>query len=183
MAAVPPGPVYYGYTGNIDSAGVTRIASALNAAVNGRHSEIHLAFSSLGGYIADGVYLYNHMRSLPVPLFAYNIGSVSSIAVAVFVAAERRFCSRHALFMIHPSTVPSTTGQTWQHLQGSLDAALAEDQRTEAILRERTRLTDEFLNARRFKDVHILPDEAVRQGLVEGIVEFALPQGAQIFQI
>jgi hypothetical protein len=123
---------YYGFTGLIDSNGATRIATALNAAVNNGCDEVHLVMSSLGGYVADGIYLYNHMRALPVKVVAYNAGSIASIAVAVFVSATERYCSAHALFMIHPTTMPSREGMTWGHLESSLQAALAEDQRTES---------------------------------------------------
>jgi ATP-dependent Clp protease protease subunit len=176
-------PIFLGYAGPIDSGGATRIAAAMNAAVNDGCDEIHFAFSSLGGYVADGVYLYNHMRSLPVRMIAYNTGSVSSIAVVVFVAAETRFCSQHALFMIHPTAMPTNENMVVERLQSTLDATLAEDKRTEAILRERTGLSNEILDARRLKDVHISPAVAVEQGLVQGIAEFTLPKGARVFQI
>src|SRR5205085_5288126 len=52
--------VFLGYTGPVDSEGVGRIAAALNDAVNNHYDEVQLSFSSLGGYVADGIYLYNH---------------------------------------------------------------------------------------------------------------------------
>lgn len=57
---------YFGYTGIIDSNGVTRIAAAMNHAANNAFDEIYLCFSSLGGYVGDGVYLYNHIKALPL---------------------------------------------------------------------------------------------------------------------
>lgn len=174
---------YFGFTGTIDSNGATRIATAMNSAVNEGYDEVHLAFNSLGGYVADGIYLYNHMRALPLKITAYNIGNISSIAAVVFVAAENRICSAYSLFMIHPTMVPANQAMTWGHLDSSLKSALAEDERTESILRERTRLTDDLLNARRYRDVHITPAEAVEHGLATEIAEFVLPNGSQIFQI
>jgi ATP-dependent Clp protease protease subunit len=101
--------------------------------------EVQLCFSSLGGYVSDGIYLYNHIRGLPINMVIHNIGSVSSIAVAVFVAAHERYCSPYAMFMIHPTVMPSQEGMTSERLQSSLNAALADDTRTENILRERAR--------------------------------------------
>lgn len=176
-------PVYFGYTGLIDSNGVTRIAAALNQAVNNGASEIHFAFSSLGGYVADGIYLYNHIRGIPAKLVAYNTGSVASIAVAVFVAADERICSPNGMFLIHPTSIGAREGFTAVHLQTHLDSALADDERTERILRERTGLTAELLDARRSRDVHISPEVAVEHGIVSAIGDFTVPQGAQIFQI
>lgn len=173
---------FYGFTGLIDPNGAGRIAAAFNRAVNDACDEVHFCFSSIGGYVADGIYLYNHIRSLPVKVVAYNVGSVSSIAVATFVAAEIRYCSAHAMFMIHPTSMPALE-MTAQRLQGALAAALADDSRTENILRERTTLPEDLLSARKSKDVHITPDMAVAFGLVCEIKEFSLPRGNQIIQI
>lgn len=176
-------PAFYGFTGVIDDAGVTRLATAMNAAVNDGCDEIHIAINSPGGLVSAGVYLYNHIRAMPAKVIAYNIGSVASIAVAVFVAAEERYCSANSMFMIHPTAFPHLSSMTWDRLRAAADSALADDERTERILRDRTRLTDELLNNRRFTDVHISPDAALHHGLVHGIAEFKVPKGFHIFQV
>jgi ATP-dependent protease ClpP protease subunit len=181
--AAPAKVSYLGFTGGIDSAGVTRVAAALNGAVNNGFGEVQLCFSSLGGFVADGIYLYNHIRSLPVKIVGYNVGSVSSIAVAVFLAAEERYCSSHAMFMIHPTVIPSQEGMGADRLQSALDAALADDTRTENILRERALIPDRLLTERRTRDIHINPEKAAEYGIVHGVREFALPRGQQIVQI
>lgn len=174
---------YFGYSGMIDDDGVTRLAAAFNLAVNEGTDEVHQCFSSLGGFVHSGIYLYNHIRALPLKVVAYNAGSVISIAVAVFVAADERYCSAHGVFMIHPTSFSPQAGMTAIHLQSSLNAALADDLRTENILRERTRVPDDMLSARRSKDVHITPQAALDFGLVQGLREFSLPKGYQILQI
>lgn len=176
-------PVFYGYTGPINSDGAKRIASALNNAVNQGYDEAYLTFSSLGGFVSDGIFLYNHIRGLPIPVTAYNTGTVASIAVAVFLAAERRHCSAHSTFLIHPTAMPGTQNMNAEHLQSAINSALADDARTENILRERATVPDNILQSRRFKDVHISPDDAVAFGLVSSVVEFTLPVGHQVFQI
>jgi ATP-dependent Clp protease protease subunit len=133
--------------------------------------------------VADGIYLYNHIRALPVHLVLYNTGSVSSIAVSVFLAAHERYCSAHGMFMIHPTTMGHSEGLTARRLQSTLDAALADDDRTDDILRERSRIPDEILAARRHSEVYISPMQAVDYGLVDAVREFALPKGQQIIQI
>lgn len=175
--------VFYGYTGPIEPGGAGRIAGAFNAAVNNNYDEVHLAFSSLGGYVADGIYLYNHIRALPLKTIIYNTGSVSSIAVAVFLAATERYCSVHSMFMIHPTSMGNAEGMSAQRLQSALAAALADDDRTDNILRERASIPPDVLAGRRRTDVHIAPSQAVDFGLVSGLREFALPKGQQIIQI
>ena len=133
--------------------------------------------------MSDGVFLYNHIRGLPINVTTHNIGSVASVATAVFVGADERYCSKHANFMIHPTTMPNQEALSAERLQSSLDAALSEDQRTEDILRDRTSMPDSVLRARRLKDIHISPEEAVEFGLVSEIKEFSLPGGHEILQI
>ena len=182
MAASKQKVAWFGFTGVIEPGGVGRIAGALNAAVNGGVSTVHLSFSSNGGYVADGIYLHNHIRALPLHLVIYNTGSAGSIAVSVFLAAHERYCSRHAMFMIHPTTM-SAESMSARRLQSALDAALADDDRTDNILRQYSSIPDDVLAARRFSEVHISPDRAVEFGLVQGVREFALPRGQDIVQI
>ena len=174
---------YFGFTGPIEPGGVGRLAGALNSTVNNGVRNVHLAFSSSGGYVADGVYLYNHIRALPLHLVIYNTGSVSSIAVSVFLAAQQRFCSAHAMFMIHPTTMGQSDGLTARRLQSTLDAALADDDRTDNILRERSHIPEDVLAARRHSEIYIPPVRAVEYGLVDEVREFSLPEGHQIIQV
>lgn len=176
--------VYYGFTGVIDSNSATRIASALNAATNGGYDDVYLCLNSLGGYVGDGVFLYNHIKSLPINVIMHNTGSVISIAVTLFVAAAERYCSEHSIFMIHPTTMgPIQEAMTWERLDSTRDAALADDERTENILRERANIPDEFLSARRVREVYITPEDAVKFGIAHAIREFTLPKGNEIIQI
>jgi ATP-dependent Clp protease protease subunit len=178
-----PKVAYLGYTGLIDSAGATRIAAMLNSAVNDQYDSAYLCFSSQGGYVADGIFLYYHLRSLPIQVTIHNTGTVASIATTLFVAGHRRLCAPHSIFMMHPVTVGSAGNMASEPLQAALDSALNDEARTEAILRERTRMPTDFLAARRTKDVYLTAEKALAFGLVEEISEFTLPPGNKIFQI
>ena len=175
---------YLGYCGLIDSAGVTRIAQAINAAVNQQYDRVYLCFTSIGGYVGDGIFLYHHIRSLPVPLTLHNTGTVASIATTLFVAGEKRLCSPNAIFMIYPVAV-GTQAQSLSSapLVTALQAALADEQRTDAILRDRTKMPAEVLDARRKGDIYITAEKALEYGLVHEIGDFSLPPGNQVFQI
>jgi ATP-dependent Clp protease protease subunit len=175
---------YFAFTGPIESNSVTRICSALNHAVNTAAENIYLAFSSLGGYTADGIFLYNHLRALPIPVTIHATGNVASVAVAIFAGASTRYCSKHVLFMVHPTTFPgSAEGMSWERLETLMKAALAEEDRTEGILRDRCSIPDEMLAARRFGEVHFTAEDAVKFGVAHEVKDFALPLGNQIFQI
>ncbi len=83
--------------------------------------------------------------------------------------------------MLHPTQMPAiNSSMPAEQLQSALTAALADDQRTEDILRERARIPAATLNDRRFREVYITADQAVEFGLAHDIVEFALPEGNEI---
>ena len=174
---------YYGFTGVIEPLSATRIAAAFNLAVIDGYDEIYLCLSSPGGYVADGIFLYNHIRSVPAKVTIHNTGTVASIAAAVYVAADVRHCSKHGVFMIHPTEMPAHAKMRAEQLNSSLAAAMAEDQRTENILSERARIPDALLQERRFKEVYITPEKAVEFTLAHKVVEFSLPHGNEMLQI
>ena len=174
---------YYGFTGSIEPGSTTRIASAFNLAVNNGCDEVYLCMSSTGGFVADGIYLYNHINSLPISATIHNIGTVASIATVMFVAGSKRYCSEHGVFMMHPTETQPQGNMRAETLQSLLNAALADDHRTENILRQRTSIPDKTLAARGFKEFYITPQESVEFGLCDAVCDFTLPSGNVIIQI
>jgi ATP-dependent Clp protease, protease subunit len=179
-----PKVAYVGYVGMIDSAGATRIASIVNQAVNEQFDAVYLCMSSPGGYIGDGIFLYHHLKSLPIQVIVHNTGTVASIATTLFVAGSIRYCCPQSIFMMHPVTVGANGSQMASGLlQSALESALRDEQRTENILREGTRIPEEMLSARRTGDVYLTAPDALEYGLVHEVRLFTLPPGNKIFQI
>lgn len=175
--------VYLSFTGPIDSGTATRIGAIFNGAAGQGYDEVHLAMSSLGGFIGDGIFLYNLMTALPIKKVFYNIGNVSSIALVVYLAADERYCSEHSLFMTHPAEFAPDRNMTSTRAQSLLSSVLAEDARIEKILCDRTNTPTSVISDRRVKDVHIKPVEAVQYGIASQIMEFVLPSGEKLIQI
>jgi ATP-dependent protease ClpP protease subunit len=174
--------VYFGFAGLIEPASVSKIAASINSAAN-NGEDVYLCLSSAGGLVQDGIYLYNHLRALPIQIAVHNTGTVASIAVALFCGAERRLCSKHGIFLIHPTSINSAGGRSAEQLKTGVVSALADDKRTEDILRDRTRMPNQLLRKRRVGDVWITPDVALKYGLIHRIEEFLLPPGQKIYQI
>lgn len=84
--------------------------------------------------------------------------------------------------MMHPVSV-GADGTSAERIQASLAAAVQDEERTEAILRAHTTMTDDMLSRRRFTDVYITAQQALDCGLVHEIGDFSLSSGNQIFQI
>lgn len=178
---IGPKTLYVGFCGPIDTNGVGRIAAALNEAVNQQFDAVHMTFTSNGGFVSDGIYLYNHIRSLPLEVTIHNMGMVASIAASIFVAAQRRTACANSMFMIHP--VQTQANGAHAALQSTLESAIADEERIDAILKERTTIPDAVLTQRRNVDLFFATDKALEFGLVHEITDFSLPAGNQIFNI
>ena len=170
---------YLSFCGTIDSASVSKIANTLNNALIALYDKVYLCISSNGGYVGDGIFLYNHIKGLHIPVITHNTGTVASIATSIFVAGTTRYCTSNSIFMIHPVAMPS--GSSTSALESALDAARCDEARIENILKDRTRLPEEILLSRRSRDIYLTPQQALDHGLVAEIKDFSLPAGNQIF--
>ena len=56
-----------------------------------------------------------------------------------YLGAQHRYTSAHGSFLIHKTSFPGQAGLSAAGLKALSDAATAEDQRTDANIRERTR--------------------------------------------
>ena len=46
--------------------------------------------------------MYFFLKSLPLPLTTFNVGSVESVGAAIFLAGQRRYACPGTRFLIHP---------------------------------------------------------------------------------
>ncbi len=178
---VGPKTLYLGFCGIIDSTAVGKIAGAFNQAVNDQFDAVHLTFTSPGGNASDGVFLYYHIRSLPVDSTIHNSGMVASVATTIYAAANKRTACRDAIFQIHPVQVQANGAHS--SVRSTLDMALAEEARIDGILSERTAIPQVILDDRRSVDIFFTTDKALEYGLVHEIGSFTLPPGNQIFHL
>lgn len=186
MAASPQTRTFcLGFIGEMTDAMVAKIAMAMNAACNGgEFDEIYFCFSTHGGFVNSGVYLYNHIRALRLPVAIHNTASVHSIGLPVFLAANARYCSKTATFMTHATTASPLAGSSDRKLQSTRVAVQLDEDRTTSILRERAHMPERIFRSRKFDDVHISPDQALAFGIVQEIREFVVPASTtQIVQI
>ena len=66
------------------------------------YNKIHLLISTPGGNVKDGLDTYNYLKSIPLKIYTYNVGSIDSIGVIVYCGGEKRFSVPHARFLLHP---------------------------------------------------------------------------------
>ncbi len=181
----PPPPsneVYAVFCGTVEQATTQRIFQAVAGAMANQVTRLHLLFQSTGGMVADGICLYNFLRTCPLPVTLYNCGTIASIGVIAYLGAQERQTSASATFMVHRTTA-SPQFATTAILEAVTKGIALDDQRTEAILRNHVKLTDEQWLKLDRADQFFSASEAVAIGLATRIGEFSPPRGMQVFNI
>lgn len=175
------GELYAAFAGDIGPASVQRIIAGAATAMAHSTQRLHLAFQSTGGYIGDGVCIYNYFKALPLPLTLYNIGTVSSIATVAYLGAKERKASAHATFMMHRthSQEPTTAGR----LKSLAQTFRLDNQRTDAILREHLHLSRSQWRELDRHELTLSAREALDVGLATEVGEFAPPPGTRIYNV
>ncbi|MFT5535012.1 MAG: ATP-dependent Clp protease protease subunit [Burkholderiaceae bacterium] len=174
---------YFTLTGDINSDMVRRVFDALGKMTVKGIGTAHILLQSNGGYVSDGICLYNTLRNAPLNLIMYNGGAVASIAVTVFLAGQHRVASDTARFMIHKSHATAPVGARPEALQIIAEGLMADDRRTEAILRRHITLTKRMWDVHAHSDLHLSPQDALDTLLIERLGDFAPPSGSQLFNI
>jgi len=187
MATTPapkplPPEVYAIYCGGIEQANSQKVVAGLTVAMANQVRHVHLLFQSAGGYVADGVFLYNLFRSITIELTLYNGGQISSAGVTAFLGVKHRKTAANATFMFHrcTNTTQFATAAKLTHLAKSL---VLDDERTEAIVKEHVKLPPELWDALQHHDVYVSGKEAVDFGIAHEIGEFSPPAGTQVFNL
>jgi ATP-dependent Clp protease protease subunit len=174
--------VYAIFCGGIEQATAQKLVNNLTIAIGGKVKHVHVLFQSAGGFIGDGVFIYNLLRSVPIETSFYNVGTISSAALTAYLGATHRKVSSRATFMLHRSTQSPqpATSRNLRHVGKNL---ALDDERTESILRSHIHLPDELWTEMQYHDLHLSADEAVEYGIADEISDFGPPVGTQVFNL
>jgi ATP-dependent Clp protease, protease subunit len=177
-----PKQAYAIYCGDINQVNGAKVVNSLTGAIAGKVEHVHLLFQSAGGYVGDGVFLYNLFRAITIELTLYNAGQISSAGVIAYLGAKRRKTTASGTFMLHRSTNSPqfATATKLTHVAKSL---VLDDQRTETIVREHVKFPSEVWDALAHHDLYVSGNEAIKFGIAHEIGEFAPPAGTQVFNL
>lgn len=65
------------------------------------HRELTLTINSVGGCVSTSMAIYTLLRSLPIPVTTYIVGTCQSAAVIIFLAGSTRLITPAASIMTH----------------------------------------------------------------------------------
>jgi ATP-dependent protease ClpP protease subunit len=177
-----PGVIYAVYAGPIDGNMSPLFAHNFSILTNSNLKYVHLLLQSLGGFVGDGVFMYNVLRSAPFGVTVYNSGQVASAGAIAYLGCQHRVASRFSAFMLHRAQMaPPFSNST--KLQRAADVLIWDDERTSAIIRENTALTDEMWHSLEHHDITLSGEDAVKYGIAHEVGEFAPPLGTKLFDL
>lgn len=179
-----PNEIYFTFSGEINQDSTRRIFDKFAAATQEAQpvTKIHLLIESYGGTVGDGVCLHNFFHGYPIPIRAYNIGTLMSAAVTAFLGVKERVASLYAAFMVHGATSPplaATAGAS----RSALSSITIDNGRIEAILRSQARLTEAQWNTFKHYELHLTAADAVAAGIAHEIAEWSPPSGCRMYNI
>ena len=90
------------FIGPINANSACTVRNLCLQALQSGATEIELHMSTEGGNMTAGFALYYFLKSLPLPLTTWNVGSVESVGVAIFLAGQKRYACPGTRFLIHP---------------------------------------------------------------------------------
>jgi ATP-dependent protease ClpP protease subunit len=182
--STPPQPapenVYGIFCGDINAQTTQKLVQNLTIASNIGVKNVHILFQSWGGFVGDGIFLYNMLRSFPVPVTLYNAGQVASAGVLAFLGARHRKTTKNAIFMIHKSQNAPHQPVTIYKLKGISKGLILDDARVDAIFRNLS-LPEEIWVDLASYDINIPGDDAITYGIADGIGEFSPPSDSKVF--
>ena len=174
---------YFTLSGDVNSDMVRRVFNAAADITEDKLTTVHILIQSNGGYVSDGICLYNFLSKLPLDIITYNAGAVASIAVTLFLAGRQRHASDTARFMVHKSHATASPGSRPDALSIIVEGLRADDMRTERILRGHVNLTQEQWQVHAYSDLHLTAEQALDVGMIDSIRDFAPPKGKRLTNI
>lgn len=177
-----PEDIYGTFADTISQASVQRIFQAVASASEAGVERAHILFQSPGGFISDGICLYNFFKVMPMELTLYNGGSVQSIAALAFLGAKHRKVSASATFQMHRASFAGPAVQAPQ-LEALAESARIDDARTEQIFRSYLTLPEGAWERLNYRELFFLGEDAVKCGFADEVADFHVPPGAKVFNI
>ncbi|HZX28563.1 MAG TPA: ATP-dependent Clp protease proteolytic subunit [Telluria sp.] len=90
------------FIGPINHSSVCTVRNLCLQALQNGATELELHLSTEGGNMTAGFALYFFLKSLPLPLTTFNIGSIESVGVVIFLAGQKRYACPGTRFLVHP---------------------------------------------------------------------------------
>lgn len=146
---------------------------------------ITVLIASPGGQVSAGINIYNFLKGIPAEVITHNFGQSDSIAVTIFCAGSKRYCTPDSRFLIHGIGFDAAQGQRFDEgLLGERLEGLKNDRITiSKIISANSKRSTKEVEDDMLKGVVWTPEQAVGNGLVHEIRRELFEKGADVVQI
>lgn len=139
--------------------------------------EIHVFINSTGGSVAEGVAIYNVLKTHHAKVYTYDSGFACSAASVVFMAGDERIMYTSSVLMIH---------NAWTYVQGNAAELRKQAENLETITQlainaymEKVSMQEEEIKALMDNETWILPEKAKEYGFATKIYEEKVEEVSQ----
>lgn len=164
-------------TGEVEDAGMNNAAASL-LFLNSQDDNlpIYLYISSPGGSVHAGEVLINVMQHIKAPVYTICVGMAASMGAVILSCGEKghRYCMPYSDVMLHQ--VSSGTSGNIQDQRVSLEYSEKLNKRLMTLLAENCGKSYKQLLKDTNRDLWLSPEEAVKYGIVDQILE---PEGKE----
>lgn len=148
-------------------------------------TSITLLISSPGGQVAAGISIYNFLKGIPAEVITHNFGQSDSIAVTIFCAGSKRYCTPDTRFLIHGIGFNAGQGERFdERLLGERLEAIKNERITlSKIISENSTKSIKEIEEDMLKGVVWTPEQAIANGLVHEVRKELFERGADVVQL
>ena len=159
-------------SGEINSKLADSIASQLLYLQEESDEPIYIYINSGGGSVNAGLYIYDVIQSLTVPVYMYCTGMAASMAAVLLAGGQpgRRFILPHSKTMIHEPLLADGVGGSATSIQNISQSILETRRITNGIIAKHTGKTTEEVDAATSFDNYMNAEKSVEFGLCDKIV-------------
>jgi len=158
--------------GDVNEQSITMVVAQLLHLASQNHKPIHLVISTCGGSVDEMFMLYDTIKFLPCPVHTIALGKVMSAGVLLLATGKKgkRMIGRSARIMMHPVS-GGAIGNVFEVMSEAKEHQRLQDQMMAAMVRETSASRQQIEKIMKAgHDVYILPDEAIRLGIVDKII-------------
>ena len=173
------------FSQTVDNNSAQRLINIVLEKLRAGKTNITILLSSPGGQVAAGISIYNFLKGVPAEIITHNFGQSDSIAVTIFCAGSKRYCTPDSRFLIHGIGFNAQQGERFEErLLGERLEGLKNERITiSKIISENSNKSTKDIEDDMFKGVVWTPDQAVANGLVHEIKTALFEKGADVVSV
>jgi len=134
------------------------------------HKSIYLEINSGGGSVADGMSIINAIEHIKSPVITIITGQVCSMAALISICGDKRLMYSNSYWMQHSTS--DIVGDYINYIKDRTKFLCEFEHRTEKMLKNRTKLTDNDIMKIRTGELWLSADQCLQKGVVDEIIDF-----------